>query len=123
MGYGFDEEDIGGYYADRDSEERERQEKYELRKYLKKEKENKMLEKKQYLYISAKFEGEENKREYAYICEDQSVKVGDTVRVPVGKLNTPKKVIVTARNYYSAVNAPYPVDKTKRVIEIVIEQK
>ena len=55
-------------------------------------------------------------RDYAYVCEDDSVKAGDWVLVPVGEFNTTEKVQVQRVEYHQPDRAPYPLHKIKKVI-------
>ncbi len=54
-------------------------------------------------------------RRYSYICNDLSVKIGDTVEVPAGN-NQQIKATVVSTMFCTADEAPYPVEKTKTVI-------
>lgn len=55
-------------------------------------------------------------QEYTYLCTDDTIKIGDTVEVPVGAENIPTKGVV--RNMIRALpkNAPYPYRRIKKVI-------
>lgn len=55
-------------------------------------------------------------RDYAYLCDDKSVKAGDWVLVPVGEYNTTKKVLVKRVEYHQPDKAPYPIGRIKKVI-------
>lgn len=55
-------------------------------------------------------------RKYAYLTEDESIKEGDTVVVPIGSRNLEKIGIVAHVNRCTGKNAPYPPSKTKRII-------
>lgn len=58
-------------------------------------------------------------RPYAYLTAGLPVKRGDHVRVPYGKKNEPKEGIVRSVDDYTRDNAPWPPEKTKRVLEIL----
>ena len=60
-----------------------------------------------------------NNRPYAYLTAGLPVKKGDRVRVPYGKKNEPKEGVVRSVDDYTCDNAPWPPDKTKRVLEIL----
>ena len=60
-----------------------------------------------------------NSRPYAYLTAGLSVKRGDHVRVPYGKKNEPKEGIVRSVGDYTHDTAPWPPEKTKRVLEIL----
>ena len=60
-----------------------------------------------------------NNRPYAYLTAGLPVKRGDHVRVPYGKKNEPKEGIVRSVDDYTRDNAPWPPEKTKRVLEIL----
>ena len=60
-----------------------------------------------------------NSRPYAYLTAGLPVKKGDRVRVPYGKKNEPKEGVVRSVDDYTCDNAPWPPDKTKRVLEIL----
>ena len=60
-----------------------------------------------------------NNRPYAYLTAGLPVKRGDRVRVPYGKENEPKEGIVRSVGDYTRDTAPWPPEKTKRVLEIL----
>ncbi len=60
-----------------------------------------------------------NNRPYAYLTAGLPVKSGDRVRVPYGKKNEPKEGIVRSVDDYTRDTAPWPPEKTKRVLEIL----
>lgn len=67
-----------------------------------------------YRYCSVRFSGSE--RQYAYRCEDQSIKINEYVIVPTGPDNKESVAQVTAVGIYTAGVAPYPVEHTKFII-------
>lgn len=52
-----------------------------------------------------------------YIADDDSYEVDDMILVPAGKDNHEAVVRIVAKNYYTAENAPFPVDKAKHIIK------
>ena len=64
-----------------------------------------------------------NNRPYAYLTAGLSVKRGDRVRVPYGKRNEPKEGVVRSVGDYTRDTAPWPPEKTKRVLEILPKPK
>lgn len=60
-----------------------------------------------------------NNRPYAYLTAGLPVKRSDRVRVPYGKKNEPKEGIVRSVGDYTRDTAPWPPEKTKRVLEIL----
>ena len=61
----------------------------------------------------------DNGRLYAYLTAGLPVKKGDHVRVPYGKNNELKEGVVHAVGNYTRDTAPWPPEKTKRVLEIL----
>ncbi len=61
----------------------------------------------------------DNGRRYAYLTAGLPVKRGDLVRVPYGKKNEPKEGVVRSVGDYTRDTAPWPPEKTKRVLEIL----
>lgn len=68
-----------------------------------------------YMFASVVFPG--TVKSYYYLTEDESIEVGDYVIVPVGPENERKIVQVVNIEYFEKYNAPYPVDKIKRIIK------
>lgn len=60
-----------------------------------------------------------NNRPYAYLTAGLPVKRGDHVRVPYGKRNEPKEGVVRSVGDYTRDTAPWPPEKTKRVLGIL----
>ncbi len=58
-------------------------------------------------------------RPYAYLAAGLPVKRGDRVRVPYGKKNEPQEGVVRSVEDYTRDTAPWPPEKTKRVLEIL----
>lgn len=66
------------------------------------------------MYVFVSFGG--YGQEYSYLCEDWSIREGDRVRVPVGSDNQSKVVTVKRVQYLPDEQAPYPIDRIKRVL-------
>ena len=49
--------------------------------------------------------------------------MNDTVLVPAGPDNHEALVRIVAKNYYSAEDAPFPVDKAKHIIKRIDEDE
>lgn len=60
---------------------------------------------------------------YSYISHIGEIPVGSYVEVPFGKENTPLIGYVVRSGEYTWENAPYPVEKTKRIIRIATWQE
>ena len=63
----------------------------------------------------------DNGRRYAYLTAGLPVKKGDHVRVPYGKKNELENGVVHDVGNYTRDTAPWPPEKTKRVLEILPE--
>lgn len=61
----------------------------------------------------------DNGHRYAYLTAGLPVKKGDHVRVPYGKKDELKEGIVYSADDYTRDTAPWPPEKTKRVLEIL----
>ena len=61
----------------------------------------------------------DNGRRYAYLTAGLPVKKGDHVRVPYGKKSELKEGVVYSADDYTRDTAPWPPEKTKRVLEIL----
>ncbi len=53
---------------------------------------------------------------YHYITDDDSIEVGDTVIVPVGKNNREVEGYIAEKKYCSKEDVPYPLSKVKKII-------
>lgn len=62
------------------------------------------------------------KQSYAYRTDNINVKIGDTVLVPVGKNNRELKATVVSTSQSLSFAAPYPINKTKKVIAVIEEE-
>lgn len=68
----------------------------------------------EYIYCSVVFE--EGGNTYRYRTEDDSLHIGDRVRVPAGRENRPYTVTITDITYCLAEDAPYPPSRTKVIL-------
>ena len=59
------------------------------------------------------------KGEYNYLTDDESIQVGDEVEIPVGVDNHVVKAKIADVNYYYKEEAPYPIEKTKKILRKV----
>ena len=73
----------------------------------------------QYYYLTVEYDEYNNGKTYCYMSEDTNIKIGDKVVVYMAD-NIVIATVVDAQ-YYTRENAPYPVEKTKRVIEKITE--
>ena len=114
----FDKEEIKKIYEyiikvfpeDKDTKEDVEQNDYEIPDELQK----------QYYYVTVKYDEYNNGKTYCYISEDTTIETGDKVVVYMADNIVVATVVDT--QYYTRENAPYPVEKTKRVIEKVTEE-
>ena len=70
--------------------------------------------KSEYIFCSVIFD--EGYKSYYYLTDDDSIEIGDFVLVPAGRDNREAVVKVVNIEYFSEVNVPLPVEKTKRII-------
>lgn len=71
-----------------------------------------------YMYCSVEFEND-GKR-YHYISDDDKIKVGDHVVVPIGKDNHQSVGRVAEVGFYPEGEVPFPLEKTKHIIDKII---
>ncbi len=83
------------------------------------EKQNDNSSAKKYKYVSVTYDDDYSERKYSYKTTLENIKVGDTVLVD--RNGNEAYGTVEAINEYTEETAPYPVDKTKDIIEIVEE--
>lgn len=76
---------------------------------------SKIYDNTEFIYCGVVFEDRE--RIYLYRVENISIKIGDKVIVPVGENNEEKEAMVVSVDTYIYPNVPYPVHKTKKIIE------
>ena len=74
-------------------------------------------------YIFCDVEFESGGKTYCYIADDDSYEVNDTVLVTAGQDDHEALVRIVAKNYYSAENAPFPVEKAKHIIKRIDEDE
>lgn len=72
---------------------------------------------KKYTYVEVRYIDSYSSKNYAYISDDKSVRVGDVVYVD--RAGTKCLAVVEEKDDYFYEEAPYPVLETKRVIKIV----
>lgn len=53
---------------------------------------------------------------YSFRTDDSSLKIGDTVIVPLGEENKETQGIIVSIGQYSRIGAPYPPEKTKFIL-------
>ena len=66
------------------------------------------------IYCSVRFEN--SGKTYYYTTEDDSIQIGDFVMVPAGKENLPSVVQVVNIQFFTPETAPFPPEKTKRIL-------
>lgn len=76
---------------------------------------------KKYYYVFVEYGDGPSYREYSYISDDTTIKVGDLVLVD--RRGEEVEAEVTFTKFYKKKEAPYPVDKTKHVIEVLERYK
>ena len=74
-------------------------------------------------YIFCDVEFEAGGKTYCYLADDDSYEMNDTVLGPAGPDNHEALVRIVAKNYYSAEDAPFPVDKAKHIIKRIDEDE
>jgi len=72
-----------------------------------------------YYYLLVQYEDYPSYREYNYISDDTSVEVGDRVLVDMAGSLAIAEVLETG--FFNRFDAPFPVEKTKRIIKKVDE--
>ena len=71
----------------------------------------------EYIFVNVFFEG--GGKTYCYLCDDDLIQDGDEVLVPVGRDGALKSVIVDSVELHTAEDAPFPIDKCKKVVRRV----
>lgn len=69
----------------------------------------------EYIYCGVMFPYQD--RIYQYRTEDKTIRPGDMVIVPVGEDNEEKTARVVSVDIYRYTDVPYPIHKTKMIIE------
>ncbi|MEG0355980.1 MAG: hypothetical protein RR621_10065 [Lachnospiraceae bacterium] len=68
----------------------------------------------EYIFCSVEFD--ESSKSYYYLTEDESLKIGDLVLVPVGKEANTSLAQIVDIEYFSKDNVPFPFEKVKSII-------
>ena len=71
----------------------------------------------EYIFVNVLFDG--GGKTYCYLCDDDLIQDGDEVLVPVGRDGELKSVIVDSVELHTANDAPFPIDKCKKVVRRV----
>jgi hypothetical protein len=74
----------------------------------------KLREKNDLIFCNVEFDG--SGKTYCYLTDDDNIEAGDKVVVPVGYDNKETVVMVESIEYHKAEDAPYPVEKIKRIL-------
>lgn len=69
----------------------------------------------EYIYCSIIFE--ENARSYYYVTDDDSIRIGDYVLVPIGHDNKEVEGVVENITYHYRGSVPYPYESCKHIIK------
>ena len=67
-----------------------------------------------YIFCKVQFKG--SYKHYTYQADDETLSVGDVVDVPVGKNNDVATARIVEIGYFDEYEAPFPVDKIKKII-------
>lgn len=67
-------------------------------------------------YIFCSVEFEDGGKSYYYLTDDDTLQVGDSVFVPVGKDGRTAIVEIVNIEYFTEDDAPFPLDKIKTII-------
>lgn len=67
-----------------------------------------------YIFCKVQFKG--SYKHYTYRTDDETLSVGDVVDVPVGKNNDVATARIVEIGYFEEYEAPFPVDKIKKII-------
>ena len=68
----------------------------------------------EYIFVNVSFGW--GAKTYCYLCDDELIQEGDEVLVPVGKDGELKTVYVESVELHTAEDAPFPIDKCKKVV-------
>lgn len=71
----------------------------------------------EYIFVNVYFEW--GGKTYCYLCDDELIRDGDEVLVPVGSEGELKTVIVDSVELHTAEDAPFPIGKCKKVVRRV----
>lgn len=72
-----------------------------------------------FIYLSVEFSPDGDS--YYYRTEDDGIKVGDKVIVPVGNHGREAIVEVVGKEYFAYENVPFPLEETKMIIGKIVE--
>ena len=67
-------------------------------------------------YILCKVQFKGSYKHYTYRTDDETLAVGDTVDVPVGKNNDVNQARIVEIGYFDEYETPFPVDRIKKII-------
>ena len=76
-----------------------------------------VLEPDEYIFVNVTFDDSE--KTYCYLCDDVYIQEGDEVLVPVGNEGDFKEVYVEGVELHTAEDAPFPIDRCKKVVRRV----
>lgn len=68
----------------------------------------------EYIFVNVSFDW--GAKTYCYLCDDELIQEGDEVLVPIGKDGELKAVYVESVELHTAEDAPFPIDKCKKVV-------
>jgi hypothetical protein len=74
----------------------------------------------EYIFCSVIFD--ERYKSYYYLTDDDSIEVGDFVLVPAGEDDDETIVEVVKVEYFSKEKAPFPIEKTKKIIRKLTDE-
>ncbi len=66
--------------------------------------------------VGGNYNSTRDTKTYCYLCDDELIQEGDEVLVPVGKDGELKTVYVESVELHTAEDAPFPIDKCKKVV-------
>ena len=72
-------------------------------------------------FVSVEFPDDPNVagNTYWYLCDDESVKVGDGVIAPLGRHNNVQQGVVRKVDFRTAQNSPFPFEIIKKVTKVL----
>ena len=77
---------------------------------------------KEYCYCSVQPKGMSSV--YSYLADDgMDIRIGTPVEIPFGHDNVLTKGLVVDFGYYTEDNAPWPVEKTKKIIRVLTPEE
>lgn len=75
---------------------------------------------KKFYYVMVKYIDSMDSKEYCYISSNTKIKIGD--KVIVDRIGTYVVAEVIYTGFFTRYDAPYPIEKTKKVIEVITEK-